>query len=424
MNVLFVVPYVPDLIRVRPYNLIRHLSDRGHRVTVMTLWTNEQERDSLRQLGEYCDHVWAVYLPGWRSFWNSLIALPSRTPLQSVYCWHPALARMVVELSSRRNGRPGFDVIHIEHLRGARYGVQLKSNHLDSNSEIPVIWDSVDSISALFRQAIIYSKSAFGRWLTRLELGRTESYEGWLISQFDRVLVTSSADKRALLAQVDSEQKQDKITILRNGVDLNYFTPDDHIPRESATLVVSGKMSYHANVTMSLHLVNQIMPRVWSVRDDVRVIIVGKDPPRSIRSLAQDPRITVTGTVKDIRSYLQRATLATAPLTYGTGVQNKVLEAMACATPVVATPQAVSALDVRPGEELMVARNSTEFAQAILELLNDPLRGRKIGQDGRSYVEKHHQWREIVVQLEEIYQQAINSKRRTPSPDALRRQLL
>jgi glycosyltransferase involved in cell wall biosynthesis len=100
---------------------------------------------------------------------------------------------------------------------------------------------------------------------------------------------------------------------------------------------------------------------------------------------------------------VQKATLAVAPIRYGTGIQNKVLEAMACATPVVASHQAVSALQVEPGEDLIVADQPREFARAVLELLNNPERRLRVGRAGRMYVEKHHDWRKSAADLEDIY---------------------
>ena len=91
MHVLFIVPYVPNLIRVRPYNLIRHLAARGHEVTVLTLWSTEGERADAEALKQHCHRVVAMPLPRWRPLWNCLRALPTSTPLQAVYCWQPNL---------------------------------------------------------------------------------------------------------------------------------------------------------------------------------------------------------------------------------------------------------------------------------------------------------------------------------------------
>lgn len=393
MNVLFSVPYVPNLVRTRSYNLIRHLSQRGNRVTVLTVWTNEQELADLEALKQECHDVQAMSMPVWRSLWNCLKALPQDVPLQSVYSWHP-------ELAASLNGKGVFDVVHVEHLRGARFGLALKQQ-----TGLPVVWDSVDCISHLFRRAATHAKSLVGRWRARFEVGRTERYEGWLLDKFDRVLVTSQVDKHALAALKANGDPTPPISVLENGVDLTYFSPEAYGPREPATLVVSGKMSYHANATMTVRLMQNIMPIIWKRRPDVMLWIVGKDPGREIRAFANHQAVTVTGCVEDLRPYLRRATIALAPVVYGTGVQNKVLEAMACATPVVSTPEAITALSVTHGDELLVADEPERFAEEVLRLLDEPDRQYRLGQAGLSYVRAHHNWTNIADQLESVYRE-------------------
>jgi len=405
MNILFVVPYVPNLVRVRPYNLIRYLSDRGHCVTVLTVWTNEQEREEVKEFRLSCENLEAVYLPLWRSLWNSLVTMPTSRPLQTSYCWQPELAQRLSSLTNNTNGKSKYDIVHVEHLRGVCYGIYLKS----TNSQIPIVWDSVDCISHLFRQTASKSGRRINRWLTQFELHRTERYEAQLLSQFDRVLVTSSIDRDALTKLASSPYALCPITVLPNGVDLDYFQPDNNVYRESATLVVTGKMSYHANVAMVSHLVKEIMPFIWADRPNTKLMIVGKDPPIDIMNLSQHPAITVTGTVKDIRPYIQCATIALAPLTYGAGIQNKVLEAMACCTPVVATPLAVSALNIQDGQEILISQEPETFAKSVINLLENPDYRYKVGQAGRKYVEEHHHWGSIAGQLEGIYNEVIDA---------------
>ncbi|MGD2156277.1 MAG: glycosyltransferase [Anaerolineales bacterium] len=408
MDILFLVPYVPNLIRVRPYNLIRSLTARGHRVTVMTL-SNYEEEDVAR-LEEYCHRVYAYDLPTWRSVLNTLAALPTSTPLQAVYSWQPALAKGCLQLARDCNGTSPSFVIHIEHLRGARYGLYLKKHLTKLNLQVPIIWDSVDCITHLFNQAAEHSLNATSRWLTRFELGRTRRYERFLVKQFDRTLVTSRVDKDAFSSLIPGENPAPDVSVLPNGVDLEYFTPKEALGKENATLVVSGKMSYHANVTMVMHLVNEIMPLVWARNPGVKLWIVGKDPPNEIKGLAKAPTVTVTGMVDDIRPYLQSATLAVAPIQYGAGVQNKVLEAMACGTPVISTSQAVSALDAQPGRDLLLADEPVKFAEAILSLLNDSEQQRRIAAAARRYVEQHHNWDHIATELEEVYLSVVDRK--------------
>ncbi len=295
-----------------------------------------------------------------------------------------------------------FDVIHVEHLRGSEYGVFLKSIF----PNIPVVWDSVDSISHLFEQASKQSGSLFGKIITRLELGRTRKAEGNLVSCFNRVLVTSETDKSALIKLVPEGKKPAPISVLPNGVDLNYFQPNESVHRDSETIVFSGKMSYHANISMAKYLVEEVMPRVWERRPKTQLVIVGKDPPSEIKSLASNPLITVTGTVEDIRPYLWRATVAVVPLVYGAGIQNKILEAMATETPVVTTSKAISSLQASPGRDIVIADTSYDFANEILRLLENKDFRVEVSRMGLQYVRKYHDWMRITSQLLNEYQEA------------------
>jgi glycosyltransferase involved in cell wall biosynthesis len=164
-------------------------------------------------------------------------------------------------------------------------------------------------------------------------------------------------------------------------------------------------MSYHANVTAAIHLLDDIMPLVWAEAPECRVVIAGSAPPRPVQALAETHpgRVSVTGFVADLRPYLQQATVAVAPISYGAGIQNKVLEALATATPMIASPQAVSALSVRSDVELLVAGTPAAFAEAILRLLREPALGQRLGAAGYRYVTQHHHWPAIAGQLETTY---------------------
>jgi glycosyltransferase involved in cell wall biosynthesis len=397
MKIAYVVPYVPNLIRTRPYNLILQLAALGHEVTVFTLGSGEQDVKDAEALRSRVACVLYEEQPLWRSLWNSLIVVPSRRPLQTVYSWNPRLAgELVKQLSA-----PGaFDLVHVEHLRGSRYGqyVKLKLPH------VPVVWDSVDCISYLFEQASRHGTGGwFGKFVTRFELNRTRRMEGRLISEFDHALVTSETDRKALLGLVSSGAGTAPVSVLPNGVDLDFFHPNPEIQREAETLVFSGKMSYHANVSMVKYLAAEIMPRVWRERSRVRLVIVGKDPTPEVRALGADPRITVTGTVEDIRPYLWKATVAVVPLVYGAGIQNKILEAMACGTPVVTTSRTLSALEATPGRELLAVDGAEAFARATLVLLSDLARREAIGAAGAEYVRRRHSWGSIAERLVGVY---------------------
>ena len=407
MRILFISPYLPSLIRVRPFNIIRALARRGHHITLLALHPSGDDTSGLPNLRDWCQSVQTIPLPRWRPLWNGLRALPTiSVPFQAAYSRSPLMNQAI----RRALEQERYDVIHLEHLRGAELAHALRAD------DPPLVFDAVDSISLLFERA----KQGAPRWKSRLlawlDLGRTRRYEGQFTRRFSRVLVTSPEDCDALktLARASSpaqiEKIDERLVVLPNGVDLDYFKPLDE-PRQPDTVVFSGKMSYHANTAAALDLVQDVMPAVWAERPHTLVWLAGKDPPEVIRALGDDPRVDVTGTVPDLRPYLARAAVAVTPLRYAVGIQNKVLEAMAMNTPVVTTPSTCRALAAEPGTHLLVGDSAPSLAQAILSLLADDERRQRLGEAGRRYVETHHDWNRIAARLESVYSQAPLLKR-------------
>lgn len=322
-----------------------------------------------------------------------------------MYSWQPRLAFQVAQRLARKD----FDIVHVEHLRGSSYGSYLKARFPTQ----PVVWDSVDCISHLFRQAAAQSHGLFGKIVTRFEVPRTEISEGKLVRAFNRVLVTSFADREALLRLAPRETYPSEICVVPNGVDLEYFHPNPDFQQEPETIVFTGKMSYHANVAMARYLAAEIMPRVWRTRPATRLYIVGKDPPPEIQRLGGNPLITVTGTVEDMRPFLWRATVSVVPLLYGAGIQNKILEAMATGTAVVSSYKALRALRAQPGADLLAAEGADEFAQAVLRVMNDDDLQVRLREAGLVYVRAFHNWSQIASELADIYQQVLDSRKST-----------
>jgi glycosyltransferase involved in cell wall biosynthesis len=150
------------------------------------------------------------------------------------------------------------------------------------------------------------------------------------------------------------------------------------------------------------------MPAVWAQRPQVRLTIAGKDPTQDVHALAEKHpgKVFVTGAVPDMRDCLRKASVAVVPVVYGAGIQNKVLEAMACGTPVVTSDKTVRSLQLGYEQALTVASSPQHFAGTVLRLLDDDAERKRLSRAGRAYIETHHDWRAIVDRLACIYQAA------------------
>jgi len=206
-------------------------------------------------------------------------------------------------------------------------------------------------------------------------------------------------------------QAVSRVVALPNGVDLDYFHPLPSSP-QAETILFTGKISYHANEAAVLELARRIMPLVWSERPHARLVIAGKDPSQAVSRLSDDPRITVTGYVEDLRPFFWSATVVVAPLVYGTGIQNKVLEAMACGVPVVASTAACAGITAPPERALLVGSDAQQIAAHVIALFRDPARCAELAAAGRRYVQMQHDWHQLGRRLIDVYEDAQKAYRR------------
>jgi len=397
MRVLFVAPYVPSLVRIRSFSFVKYLS-RRHEVTVVALMHDKVDAEAVDFLRHYCTRVETIPLSRGEGLYNCGLALPSRVPLQAAYCRSGELTRRIA--SELQHG--DYDLAHVEHMRAAHFGLQITG--------IPVVYDSVDCITLLLRRTVRHSRFGPGKALSWSELRRTVGYEADLVGRFDRVLVTSDDDRRMLL-NLRGNTDVFKVVVVPNGVHLARSSSDAG-KRDPDSIVFSGKMSYHANVDAVTYFCHEIFPLVKRDRPRVRLTIVGSNPPPEVRRLGKDPSVTVTGHVPDVRPFLEHATVAVCPVRYAVGIQNKVLEAMATGTPVVATSQACKALQAKPGQDLLSADDSRGFAAHVLRLLEQPAYADWIANNGRRYVVENHEWSRIVERVESIYEEVVAGHRR------------
>lgn len=402
MRVLFVSPYPPSPIRVRPYSWIRALHALGADVHLVALVPPEDiGADALATAA--CSGVDYFPVSRARTLLNTGCALVGRDPMQARYAHSPSAERRVGDLA--RHG--AFDVVHVEHLRGV-----VLARHAATR---PRVLDAVDAISRLFAQAMTGAPAWTHRQIARLELERTRRFERGLPGRFDAVAVAAEAD-RAAFVDLAGQDAASRVRVLPNGVDTSRFRPGLAARAGEPTVVFSAKQSYHANEAAVRTLIDDVMPRVWLVRPDVRVLVVGQGPPRWLRDRASaDSRLQVTGAVDDVAPWLNRAWVAVCPLRYAVGIQNKVLEAMACALPVVATPPAVDALGARSGRHFLCADDASDAAALVLRLIERPGERDALGANAQAYVEAHHAWTTLARGLLDLYGDAIDRFTRAAS---------
>lgn len=391
LHVLYLVPHVPNPTKIRSYMQIKGLAESGQQVTVGTLIRSPRDQAHADKLKAGGIHVVSAPLKRWQMAYNGLMTLPGGRPLQARLMWS---AELLKRLEDYLQSHPP-DIIHVEHLRMAAYGLYLKERY-------PVIWDAVDNLASLFGQAASASTSRLWRAAARIEAPRLQSYERWLTEQFPTTLVISRRDQ-ALFQQ--QNPAADRVRYAPLGVPVeNFLSPQS---RANSTLIITGTMNYHPNIASVLYFAEKIFPKIRQQRPDVRLEIVGAHPSSRIQALGTDSQIAVTGFVPSVTERLRQATIALAPVTYGAGIQIKVLEAFLTSTPLVATSMAVRGLDVQADEHLLIADTPSDFATAVVRLLEDGELRDRLARAGRHYLEQHHNLTHTTDHLLSIYRSVL-----------------
>lgn len=412
MRILFITPYLPGPLRTRPFNFLKELSAR-HRITLLApIFASEEESAALELARTLPDlEIRTVFLPKLESIGRSIRAGLTGHSMQAFYCYSPELVRAARGIL--QDGE--FQLVHVEHYRAAFFGRELRF------AKIPIVYDAVDSISLLVERTLRHGPLK-QRLVSGLELGATRRYEAVVISGgfFEQVCATSREDATALTGLARSlkvargarspGEETSPVQVIPNGVNIAEFAPPPpNFKRHPSTAIFTGKMSYHANAAAARYLVKEIWPRVRLAHQEARLLIVGSNPPEDL--LAQSGRygIEVTGYVPDLSGYLKMATVAVSPLVYSVGIQNKVLEAMACATPTIASAQISRSINAGDGQELLLVpdRQPAAFARQILDLFENPDQAARLGRAGRDFVVREHTWERASRQLEELWEAAL-----------------
>jgi sugar transferase (PEP-CTERM/EpsH1 system associated) len=261
------------------------------------------------------------------------------------------------------------------------------------------VMDFVDVDSAKFAS---YAEEARGpmRLVYAREAKRLFAFEREVAARADASLFVSEAEAGLFRRRTGLPE----IQALANGIDSAFFDPAASFPRLSAQvrgegplLLFTGQMDYRPNVDAVSWFAREVLPRI----PRARFVIAGRNPGREVRALAGD-LVTVTGAVADMRSWLAAADVVVAPLRIARGIQNKVLEAMAMARPVVASPAAFEGIEAKPGQHLLVTDGAEAMAEAISGLLADPAAATALGRSGRDLVTRTYQWEGRLAPLRDM----------------------
>lgn len=379
------IPYPPDRgDKIRAYHLLRHLS-KNHRVHLVAFADDPEDLQRKGGLAPYAVTREIV----WReppSAWTGLRAVLQRRPVSLVAFADPAVRRRVDRLLSTHP----IDTIFLYSSQMAQY--------LPPQPEQRVIMDFVDMDSAKFAA---YAEGAHGPlgWVHRREAALLLRHEQRVACGADASLFVSEAEAALFRARTAAP----RVHAIENGIDTVFYDPDQRfepVPGAGPLLVFTGQMDYRPNIDAVTWFAERVFPRVRQSYPDARFAIVGRAPTAAVRALADRPGVIVTGAVPDVRDWLAAAALVVAPLQLARGIQNKVLEGMAMARAVVASPAAAEGID--HAGTLRVADGPDAFGDAVLSLLAEPEIAAALGLAARARVIARYSWEARLAPLDAL----------------------
>jgi len=379
------VPFPPDKgDRIRTFHLLRFLASRAN-VSLACLADEPVPAETILALKRYCVNVAVIEQKPLVRRMRMLGALAcGRTASEGAFASH-GLTRVLRQWTTKTE----FD-----------WAVASASSLVPYLQEpclraTPAVVDLIDVDS---QKWLDYAAASRGprSWLYRLEGRRLREVERDLPLWTRAVTLVSAAEVRIMRQFC----KAGRVVAVSNGVDLDYFRP--HADTEQPACAFVGALDYRPNVDAACWFCERVLPELRRRRPAVEAWLIGRRPTPAVQRLARLPGVRMIGQVADVRPYLARAAVAVVPLRIARGVQNKVLEAMAMARATVASPQALAALEVQPGIELLAASSPAEWVEAVCTLLDDANLRRQLGEAGRCYVEEHHDWDRCLEPFAEL----------------------
>ena len=391
MKIFVLLPRIPYPLekgdKLRAFNQIKQLS-RHNEIVLCALNDNSKvsEQDAFRALQPYCQSINFIKVSKLQIVWGLVRAFFMGLPMQCGYFYNRKAAKKI-------------DALIQKHQPDMLFGQLLRVAEYIRKKDIPKCIDYQDVFSyGMKRRADI--ASPITRPVYNMEYRRLCRYEAAIFDDFDVKTIISQPDRDLI-----PHPKKDEILIIPNGVDHDYFKPQER--EKKYDLVFTGNMSYAPNVNAVEYLANEILPKVWQQLPDVKTYIAGATPDPKIKKVVSE-RIIVSGWLDDIRDAYAQSRVFIAPMRIGTGLQNKLLEAMSMGLPAITTPLANGSLNASPYKEILVGSNADELAQHIITLLTDKEKAQQIAQAGFDFTNRVYDWGKATDIMEEAMKQYIN----------------
>jgi len=392
-NLLYLVhriPYPPNKgDKVRSYHILKHLAAR-HRVFLGTFADDPDDLQHVARLRELCAELCVIELSPRLARLRSVSGFAANEPLSVAYYRNAELARWVDSTLANE----AIDACIVFSSAMAQYVA-------GADAPRTVLIDFVDVDSAKWVQ---YADSRWWplSWVYRREGSRLLAFERAAADRATRAFFVTDAE--ADLFRRLAPGCVGRIETIGNGVDTEQYAPSEALPSPFAAgslpVVFTGAMDYWPNVDGVRWFAEEVLPRVLDALPSAHFTIVGMRPTAAVKALTS-AHVTVTGTVPDVRPYLQHAAVVVAPLRVARGIQNKILEAMAMARPVVATDACGAGIDAVNGRHFVTAHDAATMADAVVSLLRDGEAARMMGNAARARIVARYTWAAQLRLLEE-----------------------
>lgn len=373
--------------KLRAYHQLRYLASQGHEICLLALSDEAIGVEALAAVRPLCRGGLYLHRLGRAARGQGLLRALATAgqPLQVGYFYEKTAQRLVDKLLAEF--RPAH--VYCQLIRMAEY---LRPHA----GRLPMTLDYMDVFSTgMARRAA--TAPLWQRPVLALEARRLAAYEAAAFGWFGHHTVISDQDR-----QLIPHAQNGRITLVPNGIGLDYFQPQP-LASKTYDLLFCGNMGYHPNVDAACWLAEEILPLVQRQHPAATLLVAGTTPAAKVQALARRPGVTVSGWLPDIRTAYAQARVFVAPMRVGTGLQNKLLEALAMQLPCVTTPLANNALRGIPGQHLLVADGAPALAAALAGLLADEPAAARLAAAGHTFVRETYDWAAATQKLENLF---------------------